>query len=226
MKRRDFLKALAASSVLTICPRLNASDIESLDKTLKEEPLLFNVEGSQGELSLANYWNPPSRGSAYELNLEDFSTKEEVESLSWNYTWLRQEIYGASQYLTPDKELDDYDEEGVSEYIKKLSDKEFQSFSEKFKAWLDGEPDYHDDFETAPYNHEMTIPLSGHAAAFRLFSGGGEYEQSEIAELLNIEVVEGEHFMSTYYAAELRISVDEANEIAQKHDIPMRFTKI
>lgn len=72
----------------------------------------------------------------------------------------------------------------------------------------------------------MPIPLSSHAAAFRLFSGGGEYEQSEIAELLNIEVVEGKHFMSTYYAAELRISVDEANEIAQEHDIPMRFTKI
>ncbi len=42
-------------------------------------------------------------------------------------------------------------------------------------------------------------------------------------ELLGVVIIEGEHPGSSYYAAELRCSVDEANAAARAHGIPVRF---
>jgi len=42
-------------------------------------------------------------------------------------------------------------------------------------------------------------------------------------ETLGVEVVEGEHPGSTYYAAELRNDIDQANRAAQQAGIPVRF---
>jgi hypothetical protein len=42
-------------------------------------------------------------------------------------------------------------------------------------------------------------------------------------ETLGVEVVEGEHPGSTYYAAELRNDIDQANRAAQQAGISVRF---
>jgi hypothetical protein len=42
-------------------------------------------------------------------------------------------------------------------------------------------------------------------------------------EALGVEVVEGEHPGSTYYAAELRNDIDQASRAAQQAGIPVRF---
>ena len=44
-------------------------------------------------------------------------------------------------------------------------------------------------------------------------------------EKLGVEIIEGECPGSTYYAAELRMDIVEANRIAKIEDIPVRFKK-
>ena len=43
------------------------------------------------------------------------------------------------------------------------------------------------------------------------------------SDLFNIVIVEGDHPGSTYYAAELRMSVEDANLIAEAEGLPIRF---
>jgi hypothetical protein len=45
----------------------------------------------------------------------------------------------------------------------------------------------------------------------------------EICDLLGVSIIEGDHPGSSYFAAELDISVEEANQIATEHEIPIRF---
>ena len=55
--------------------------------------------------------------------------------------------------------------------------------------------------------------MNGSAAAFRLFGGydyGEEFEPTDIAEMFKIDLIEGEHPGSTYYAAELSMPLEEA----------------
>ena len=70
--------------------------------------------------------------------------------------------------------------------------------------------------------------MNGSAAAFRLFGGyddGEEFEPTEVAEMFKIDLIEGEHPGSTYYAAELSIPVEEANKLAHQNQIPIRFNQ-
>ena len=50
-----------------------------------------------------------------------------------------------------------------------------------------------------------------------------EFEPNEVIELLGIEIVEGEYPGSSYYAAELSMSIDEANKIAEQNKVAIRF---
>jgi hypothetical protein len=43
---------------------------------------------------------------------------------------------------------------------------------------------------------------------------------------INIEIIEGEHPGSTYYAAELTMDPEDANAIAESEAIPLRFRRV
>lgn len=47
-----------------------------------------------------------------------------------------------------------------------------------------------------------------------------------LTEELGIKIVEGEHPGSTYYAAELRVPVEDANEAAARLELPFRFRQV
>ena len=82
------------------------------------------------------------------------------------------------------------------------------------------------DDETMPYNRDIRTPLSGSSAAYRLFNGDDycdEFEPDEVIELLGIEIVEGEHPGSSYYAAELSMPIETANKIAEQKKVAIRF---
>ena len=68
INRRSFLKGLCASSAVMICPALLGKTIDETDKILAKEPLIFDVQGSGGQLSLSNYWAPPTRLDASEID--------------------------------------------------------------------------------------------------------------------------------------------------------------
>lgn len=49
---------------------------------------------------------------------------------------------------------------------------------------------------------------------------------AEVADELGVVIVEGEHPGSTYFAAELRVDVDDANEVATRLRLPFRFRRV
>jgi hypothetical protein len=81
------------------------------------------------------------------------------------------------------------------------------------ETWFEEPPDWNfeDDY----------LPDSGTAqgAALAFFSDMAADE----LETLGVEIVEGDHPGSDYYAAELRGDIDAANRAAEKAGIPVRF---
>jgi hypothetical protein len=49
--------------------------------------------------------------------------------------------------------------------------------------------------------------------------------ESDTAEALGVDIIEGENPANSYYAAELRSSIADANKVAQKLGLPFRFRK-
>lgn len=229
INRRSFLKGLCTSSAIMICPALLGKTIDETDKILTKEPLIFDVQGSGGELSLSNYWAPPTRLEAYELSLNSITKKQDLLDEAGNITAMRAEIYNYSHDNFEDNPMEDWGDEDVETFVRGLSDKEFTALREHLTDWLESELYETDDDETAPYNHEIRVPLNGSAAAFRLFGGydhGEEFEPTEVAEMFKINLIEGEHPGSTYYAAELSMPVEEANKLAEEKEIPIRFIQV
>lgn len=61
---------------------------------------------------------------------------------------------------------------------------------------------------------------SGQEAALRMFR---DEIDANVVELLGVVIIEGECPGSSYYAAELRIGIEEANAIAAENRVPLRF---
>lgn len=105
-------------------------------------------------------------------------------------------------------------EEGAVDWLLSLSPKEFEDrVVPVIETWF-GEPpnwNFEDDY----------LPESGTAqgAALEFFR---DMTADEL-ETLGVDVVEGEHPGSTYYAAELRGDIEEANRAAEAAGIPVRF---
>lgn len=105
-------------------------------------------------------------------------------------------------------------EEGAVDWLLSLGPKDFEErVVPVIEAWF-GEPpnwNFEDDY----------LPDSGTAqgAALEFFR---DMTTDEL-EILGVDIVEGEHPGSTYYAAELRGDIDESNRAAEAADIPVRF---
>lgn len=87
-------------------------------------------------------------------------------------------------------------------------------FREAIDAWLAQPPD-HRQSEWFP----LSYGSQGQAKAFF------ERLDDDTLDALGVVIIEGEHPGSSYYAAELRQDVDEANAMAQELDLPFRFRR-
>ena len=102
----------------------------------------------------------------------------------------------------------------VKAWLLALTTREFEEWvSSEIEKWFESPPDwaFEDDY----------LPQSGTAQGAAM-----EFFQSmdvDQLETLGVEVVEGEHPGSTYYAAELRNDIDQANRAAQQAGISVRF---
>ena len=222
LSRRSFLNMVLASSVLSFARIPGEDEVASLDAALTNEPLEFTV--SDRTLSISNYFVPPDRFEAYQLSEADINNKEGIlELIEYNQS-LREEIYWFSQGEEFELELDDSDVDEITRFIDSLSPENLNLLTARVVKWFKSSPDT--ELEHDENNHEIMVPLGGQSAAFRLFENGGEIEDlaaNEIADALGIIVIEGEMPGSTYYAAELTISVDDANKRAEEAGFPIRF---
>ena len=107
------------------------------------------------------------------------------------------------------------DGEVINNWLLKLSYSAFSDLCVEMKKWAVSEPDWSN--EEANY---FSIPASGQDYAFMYFRDLFDIEANE---KLGVQIIEGEHPASTYYAATLTKPIDEANLIAVSEDIPVRF---
>lgn len=200
----------------------------------------FEVSDS-GTLRMANYVEAETRADFY-IDVADFWSRsphdladamEGCQPLAWAvhsiYAAFRDELeadlraaQGAgrrhAQRLTalkarlatlPTDPLD-----GAKDWLLALSASEFKSrIVPEIRKWFAEPPDWR--FEG---DH---LPESGTAqgAAVQFFNS----MSVDDLEKLGVEVVEGEHPGSTYYAAELLGDIEEANRVAEEAGIPVRF---
>jgi len=106
--------------------------------------------------------------------------------------------------------------DGASEWLLGLTMTKFETrIVPSIQAWFAELPDwsFEDDY----------LPESGTAqgAALELFRS----MDADAVDLLGVDVVEGEHPDSTYYAAELRGDIDAANRAAEAAGLRLRFVK-
>ena len=87
-----------------------------------------------------------------------------------------------------------------------------ERFRDEIDNWLDEPADYRQS-EWFPLNHGS----QGQAKAFF------EDLDSETLRALRVVIIEGEHPGSTYYTAELRQSIEDANEAVATLGLPFRF---
>ena len=80
---------------------------------------------------------------------------------------------------------------------------------ERLSHWLEGDLD----------PEEIPESFSPMGAAYRYFLS----LDWDLVEKLGVVIVEGEHPGSSYYAAELRVPVEEANAFARELELPLEF---
>jgi hypothetical protein len=147
---------------------------------------------------------PPLRDlleSAYLDHRE--SLQKEADSLKGSHEPVNQarhnELKAQLKSLSPQ-----YDK-GLAKWLAQLEEKPFERLQSEAVNWSRLPP-------------EIDEP-DGIAYALNYFRD----LDPKICELLGVSIIEGDHPGSSYFAAELDNSVEEANRIATEHEIPIRF---
>lgn len=104
------------------------------------------------------------------------------------------------------------DGEGWSEWVLMEGQAGLPRFVEEAQEWL-SRPFDSNDLEWAPRNWGA----QGQALAFF------ESLPRKTLKALGVVIIEGEHPGSSYYAAELRQPIEDANEVAEELELPFRF---
>jgi hypothetical protein len=193
---------------------------------------IFNVHYKT--LELTNYEIPSDRSTYYQItnlkNKDNLLNKNYLLSYCDLINPLCNHIYWLSQDFFEDKAAEDYSYEDIESFLERLDEVEFNAVLKKVNEWIDSNID-ETDFESTPRYY----PKSGYSYAFYLFEGNSrnlclfdhiEFDVEEVAEALDINIVEGDHPGSNYIGAELGIPVDKANEIAKQKGFPIHFVKI
>lgn len=214
MNRREFLQSLAAiGTALAIDPTVLAKaselEIDAAWAVLIEEPRVFDV-AEYGTLSSgfeADY--PSSRRSL--LGLPD-PGKGKDALISYFDEEPIAERWIENEFENAQWEDNVGDAEDWREWLIQVDDELIDTIAAEIEDWLSDHAD-ESDWEYADLHG-----LSARGDALQFFRN-----EAEVAELLGVVIVEGDHPGSSYFAAELRYDIDEANAIAEAHQLPIRF---
>jgi len=187
-----------------------------------------------GTLHMKGVVEPTTRAGFYDFIAKTWrkspealiDAMNECEPLAWAvhslYSESRQALHERVQ-VTADPELqarlDDLPEdpeEGAAHWLLNLSLSEFKKLVvPDIKKWFDAKPNWNWEQDHLP----LEATAQGAAKAY--------FENLSIddLDLLGVEIVEGDHPGSTYYAAELRTDIRKANKAAKDADIPVHFSR-
>jgi hypothetical protein len=207
------------------------------------EPVTVFEVTDGGTLRMADYVEAETRAEFYEDvadrwedSPQDLSdAMDECQPLAWAvnsiYSDFRDEIVadiGAAETDAKQnkrriaalkarlKKLPQEPEEGASAWLLGLTTSEFEAnVVPQIQEWFSEPPDWNfeDDY----------LPQTGTAqgAALEFFRS----MDANSVDLLGVDIVEGEHPGSTYYAAELRGDIEAANTAAISVDLAVRFVR-
>ena len=105
------------------------------------------------------------------------------------------------------KNLPSQCDKGLAQWITQLDENQFDQLQAESINWSQRQPGSDEE--------------DGQEAALNYFRD----LDSAICELLGVSIIEGDHPGSSYFAAELDNSIEEANKIAIEHGIQIRFCR-
>lgn len=214
--------------------KVQRADTKGRDRSANiEEPFFFEVDEG-GTVRSSNFTEPKINGDIFDMiSINRLTTPENIiEEVEFPYAAVvdhfrrlaqveREELMRRIELkdYRDDKELSQMrciaealedEDNGWKEWIKIEGNSGSPRFKKVIVDWLAAPVEWQEDM---PYNATAV----GDAKHF--------FEKEDIAILnkLDVWIVEGENFLSTYYAAELHKKVDEANAIAQKLGLSYRF---
>jgi hypothetical protein len=214
MNRREFLQSLAAiGTALAIDPTALASasepEIEAAWVALSEEPRIFYVSefgtlssgfGPEYPTTRQTLLDLPSPGKGREALIR-YLEEEPMAERHVEHLFENAEYEGEVGDATDWREWLTHGDEDLIDTV-----------GSEIEQWLEDHP-AESDWEYADLHG-----LSDRGDAMQFFRN-----EADIADLFNIAIVEGDHPGSSYFAAELRGDIDEANALAEAQQIPIRF---
>jgi hypothetical protein len=217
-------------------PKAAKAVISAKNKTPdKEAENLFFFEVNQyGTITESDFKDPETNREIFDVSVDRLTTTDDIISeieycsaLVWHFRRLASDKqddlirriefkdYHDNKQLRDmrrlAKALEDEDD-GWKRWIKIEGNDGVQQFKEKIVTWL-----------AAPVEWEEDMPdnATAQGSAMSFFNN----EDPATLDRLGVWIVEGDRPGSTYYAAELKTNVKEANEIAEKLGLSYRFRK-
>jgi hypothetical protein len=237
LTRRNFLAGLlsvgATIAVAGPLSQATPAQINAAWKKILEDPWYFEVN-THGTIVEADADEPEIRSDLFDIDLGSHHTPQslvdEVEACYSLTVYFEQ--LAAAKLEEVQSELDDSDEltrserkrlerlaallgeegEGWSEWVLLEGEAGLPGFVEEARQWL-AEPYDGNDVERVP----IRSGAQGQALAFF------ESLPRKTLKALGVVIVEGEHPGSSYYAAELRQPIEDANSAAAELALPFRF---
>lgn len=210
MNRREFLQSIAALGISLAIPletlaKASESVIDTVWQAALGSPATFYVLEYGALTTDAVETYPTTRAEL--LDFEPISSREELLYLArdeWAVSNMIEEYMGDSGEVDPNDDWDDW--------LARADDNTVGYLIDQANDWITGIPNESD------YERADISGYSGRGQALRFFRNDFEYCAD-----FDIVIVEGDCPGSSYFAAELRMDIDEANAYAVEYGIPIRF---
>ena len=216
VSRRAFLQGLAAIGASIVLPAVGASD-EEFDQAwnkLISTPIEFEVD-EYNTISVPWAKFPEKNADIYYDLDTDVATNEQLLDVIQSVNNLADHFAYQFEVFA--------DDPGADKLVDSLIDQDLGwedwvlrgnlvEHQERIEAWLNDGIDW-------DYAPTTVGPVGEAYAYFNRFAWSTQ-------EDLGVVVIEGEHPGSSYFAAELRAPVEEANHRAQSLGLPIRFVSV
>lgn len=222
MNRRQFLQSLAAIGTAIAFPidlaKASTQEIDAAWTAANLGPTEFTV-ASHGTISFGEYVEPGTRAEMYDI-ASDWSNREDlayVVQCNWQLEDIANAVMeDALKYTNSDVQPGhEVSFDSWEDWLEASNDEDFDYLGGAIRDWLEAKPDVGAEYEWLPPMNHVTPESS----AYCFFKGQPE----ELLDTLGIVFVEGDSPGSSYFGAELRNDVADANELAEQNDIPIRF---
>lgn len=221
MNRREFLKSLLAFGVAVALPidlatasgaptfNIDTATDAEVDAILDSGAYDFEVN-NYGTISFAEFVEPTTRAEAYGYSVDQLQNINDLQSFADSTTlnYRLQTIYKNTLNRAPRDQ--DY---GWIDWLKRSPSKNRKLIYDEVERYLEEAPDYSAEWESLPDT------ANAQGAAYQFFHS----EDWDLLDQLGIVIVDGEHPGSSYFAAELRVPVAEANQRPNALAVAYRF---